>query len=172
MSVKNKMEPSPATCHPDKPLKAKGLCNACYERQLEEANPEYKERKKAGQRAWREVNRKRSQETRKKWIATKDPEYNRRCWLMSRHSITLETYNEILEGQGGVCNICKQAPKPNKNLAVDHCHITGVIRGLLCFRCNFGLSYFSEMVEILENAVAHLKTIAHIPEKPIKTRTD
>lgn len=172
MAVKSTMKPTPATCHPEKANKVGGRCNACYEKYLEDKNPEYKARKKANQKAWRQANLERRKETREKWIATKDPEYDRRCWLMSRHSITLETYNEMLENQHGVCNICKKPPKENKNLAVDHCHETGVIRGLLCFRCNFGLSYFSEMVDILENAVEHLKSVAHVPEKPIKTRTD
>lgn len=38
--------------------------------------------------------------------------------------------------QEGVCAVCRQPPKPGKNLNVDHDHKTGLVRGLLCWSCN------------------------------------
>ncbi|MFF3673594.1 endonuclease domain-containing protein [Streptomyces sp. NPDC002120] len=43
-------------------------------------------------------------------------------------------YGELLAKQGGKCAICKGTRK--SNLDVDHCHKTGLVRGLLCARCN------------------------------------
>lgn len=41
----------------------------------------------------------------------------------------------MLELQGGVCAICKKPPK-KKRLEVDHDHRSGIVRGLLCWKCN------------------------------------
>ena len=55
--------------------------------------------------------------------------------IRSTFGITTEEYERIFEYQGGVCAICEQRPV-SKRLAVDHDHLTGEIRGLLCSRCN------------------------------------
>ena len=66
-----------------------------------------------------------------------------------RFGITLEIYNEMLVDQNNVCAICKQPEtaydsrlKLVKKLAVDHCHSTGKIRGLLCISCNTKLGWY------------------------------
>jgi len=72
-------------------------------------------------------------------------------------------YAIMLEKQGGVCAICKQPetfmhPKAKRvaRLAVDHCHDTGKVRGLLCAKCNRGLGYFRHNVAYLRNAEEYL----------------
>jgi len=77
--------------------------------------------------------------------------------LKNRYGITLDDYDFILKKQNGVCAICGRPPKEGKNLHIDHCHEKSVVRGLLCFRCNFGLSYFSEDVDMMEKAFLYLK---------------
>lgn len=62
--------------------------------------------------------------------------------LEKRFGISKETYLQILAEQKGRCYICHKTPydtKPRRNLAVDHDHSTGNIRGLLCFNCNHRL---------------------------------
>lgn len=54
------------------------------------------------------------------------------------YGLTSEQYDALLERQGGRCAICRARPK-SKRLAVDHDHKTGVVRGLLCSRCNHDL---------------------------------
>src|SRR6266704_5749560 len=56
--------------------------------------------------------------------------------LSEQYSITPEEYDEILSAQGGVCGVCRRKPKPGKRHAVDHDHLTGFVRGLLCYVCN------------------------------------
>lgn len=78
--------------------------------------------------------------------------------LMQRYGITLETYSGMLEAQNGKCAICGKDESANRNLAVDHCHSIGTIRGLLCTHCNRGLGCFKDSVELLGYAIAYLKT--------------
>lgn len=80
---------------------------------------------------------------------------------------TLEKYNAVLKEQGNCCGICKvpnNAPvksgkrkgKPSNNFAVDHCHKTGLVRGLLCMRCNRALGKFEDSVERVQSAAAYV----------------
>lgn len=46
----------------------------------------------------------------------------------------------MLEEQGGVCAICR-GREGRKYLAVDHSHVTGCVRGLLCTRCNVAVGF-------------------------------
>lgn len=54
------------------------------------------------------------------------------------YGLDREAYDALLKLQGGRCAICRARPK-SKRLAVDHDHKTGVVRGLLCSRCNHDL---------------------------------
>ncbi|WP_043254020.1 endonuclease VII domain-containing protein [Streptomyces sp. Tu6071] len=54
--------------------------------------------------------------------------------LQATYGLSAEDYKRLFEYQGGVCAICREPRKAN--LAVDHCHKTEAIRGLLCQRCN------------------------------------
>lgn len=57
--------------------------------------------------------------------------------LINTYGITAEEYWRIYEFQGGCCYICRRAKGAGrKRLCVDHCHETGVVRGLLCNPCN------------------------------------
>jgi len=79
--------------------------------------------------------------------------------IFKAFGITETRYFEILEAQGGACAICRQPEKSIrfKYLAVDHCHKTGKIRGLLCHRCNKSLGSLLDSIESLENAIEYLK---------------
>lgn len=105
-----------------------------------------------------------------KYCPVKQKHYNtkydskRKNWrLKKRYGITLEEFNSILESQNHSCAICKtptgefskQLGK-ERNLAVDHCHNTGKVRGILCYRCNMGLGYFNDNPMSLEQAINYL----------------
>lgn len=62
--------------------------------------------------------------------------------ILTKYGMGKDEYTSILREQEGRCYICQKAPhetKPRRNLAVDHDHSTGRIRGLLCFNCNHRL---------------------------------
>ena len=67
-------------------------------------------------------------------------------WMLKRkYGITVDQYNAMLKAQGGVCAICGKTKEQNgARLAVDHCHDTGIVRGILCIRCNVTLGVLGE----------------------------
>lgn len=78
--------------------------------------------------------------------------------LIKRFGITLEDYNNILISQNYKCKICGKGYSESKvALAVDHDHITGKVRGLLCYNCNIGLGNYRDSIELLEKAIIYLK---------------
>ena len=78
--------------------------------------------------------------------------------LRRSFGITLEDYNRMLKQQEGCCAICKKHHTEFlKNLAVDHCHNSGKIRGLLCMYCNTALGKFNDNTELMEAAVKYIK---------------
>jgi Recombination endonuclease VII len=74
-----------------------------------------------------------------------------------KYGISLDTYNDMLKTQGGVCEICEQSCKSGRRLAVDHCHTTNKVRGLLCSACNQGLGLFKDSPELMLKAIQYLK---------------
>ncbi len=89
----------------------------------------------------------------------KYPERLRDSELFTAHRIRLEDYNALLKSQNGVCAICRQPEMvEGKSLAVDHDHMTGEIRGLLCNLCNRILGYAKDSVVTLSSAIDYLET--------------
>lgn len=86
----------------------------------------------------------------------------RKAHLQQKYDITLQQYDEMLEEQNNCCAICMKdisvCDKGSGNhLAVDHCHNTGKVRGLLCASCNILLGKAKDNITILQSAVNYLK---------------
>jgi len=92
--------------------------------------------------------------------AKKYYEANRRRWtsniLRRSYGITIDEYEELFLKQQGRCGICRQSPG-SKALAVDHCHKTGKVRGLLCTLCNLGLGNLRDDPKLLRAALKWLR---------------
>lgn len=56
--------------------------------------------------------------------------------IMELYGITSEEYQRVYEYQNGTCAICQRARGIRKKLSVDHDHVSGEVRGLLCQKCN------------------------------------
>lgn len=72
------------------------------------------------------------------------------------YGITIDEYNEMFEKQCGRCAICGGKHLGIKNMAIDHCHKTNRVRGLLCPKCNLGLGFFRDNIDILKLAQHYL----------------
>jgi hypothetical protein len=70
------------------------------------------------------------------------------------YGISWADYEAMFERQGGACAICKRT---GVTLCVDHCHLTGEVRGLLCIRCNSAIGFFSDDPTLLQTAAAYLQ---------------
>jgi RNA polymerase-binding transcription factor DksA len=81
---------------------------------------------------------------------------DRKSHLKRKYGMTLADYDRLFEQQGGVCAICGEPRPEERTLHVDHDHVTGVIRGLLCFRCNNALGDFREQYELFQAAADYL----------------
>jgi hypothetical protein len=73
-------------------------------------------------------------------------------------------YEKLVARDGERCGICNRAPADGMHLAVDHCHTTGRIRGLLCSRCNTGLGYFEEDPDRLSAAARYAARCLELKE--------
>jgi hypothetical protein len=104
----------------------------------------------------------------KETIKTKQKKYNlknkesskrrSRKHLMKRYNLTIEEYNKLFNIQNGKCAICgRHQNELIKALAVDHNHITGNVRGLICVRCNRAIGMFEDNISLLEKAIVYLK---------------
>lgn len=80
-------------------------------------------------------------------------------YLKRKYGITIEEFDKMYEMQKGLCKICVQPERTvrNRTLAVDHCHKTGIIRGLLCSHCNRALGLLGDDVNLLKIAYNYLK---------------
>jgi hypothetical protein len=81
----------------------------------------------------------------------------RKCRL-KKLGITYEHYIMMLELQGYECKICRKPNMTGKwgNLYVDHNHVTGEVRGLLCQRCNVAIGLFNDDPELLRAAIEYV----------------
>ena len=117
------------------PAKCRGMCMPCYSK-----------------KRWADGHRSGSDE----------PEVRRNTRLKHRYGITSADYAKMLSAQKGVCAICGNPPTEDqpkhwgKHLAVDHCHDTGRVRGLLCNRCNVGLGHISTE-SLARSAIKYLR---------------
>ena len=85
---------------------------------------------------------------------------SRQATLQRKYGITVEEYNDMLAAQGGKCKICGRTDSGSvatNHLAVDHCHTTGKVRGILCDPCNRGLGLFQDNPDLTEAATAYLR---------------
>lgn len=63
--------------------------------------------------------------------------YDRDKYLKKKYGISIYQYNKLLKQQKGCCAICGKHQKEEKrNFAIDHCHKTKLVRGILCNYCN------------------------------------
>ena len=90
------------------------------------------------------------------------PEVHREYLYKKKYGISIQEYDELLDAQGGCCKICgTDTPNGQGRFVIDHNHVSGEIRGLLCSTCNTGLGNFFDNPQFLKNAATYLETEGH-----------
>ena len=122
-----------------------------------ERNPSHSAEKAS---AWRKANPEKYRAKLREYAAKKrseDANWDFRRNIKKFYGISVEQYESMFRAQNGVCAICSCLNISGRRLAVDHNHVTGNIRGLLCSRCNTGIGQARESVDILKKTIAYLE---------------
>jgi len=122
-----------------------------------------RERVLAAKRRYDAKNRERIRAKAKEYGATPEGQAQSRIRGFRRFGLTPEAYWELHGKQAGVCAVCRQPETlinsrtgETKLLAVDHDHVTGAVRGLLCRKCNVGIGLLGDSRERVECAARYL----------------
>lgn len=127
-------------------------CSICRDVPLEEQEEKQREYRRGQMRRWRRSNVERARMARVK-----------RALVKEGHKFDREKYLELLDGNDGRCEICQRSldegygKKGGDCRCVDHDHVTGRLRGVLCSRCNQALGLMNDDPVRLEKAVAYLR---------------
>jgi hypothetical protein len=82
--------------------------------------------------------------------------------LKSTYGLTIETYEQMLASQKHQCAICGfDFTTQDKNPHVDHDHVTGQVRGILCHPCNLMLGQAKDNITTLKNAISYLEKFSN-----------
>jgi hypothetical protein len=158
--IRSRVREKPPECIEDgcaEPVKSKGLCKMHYQRLLRHGHTRYRDRKKPAKRCLIDGC--------DNILYAKDlchPHYTKqRKWRAA--GVDATRYQEMLREQGGVCAICGQTERhcdglsgKLKDLAIDHDHVTGAIRALLCSACNTAIGLFNDDDALLAKAQSYV----------------
>ena len=128
--------------------------NREYSREYRERNREYNREYK---REHYERNRERIREYKREYA--KNPAVRRahhEYQVRRKYGLEPHEYAAIKKAQGGKCAICQRATGRTKRLAVDHCHKTRAVRGLLCSPCNHALGHLRDDPAAFQRAIDYL----------------
>jgi hypothetical protein len=139
-----------------------------HKKQRYATDPEYRESRKARDRAYKRANSARINAQRRQRYA-RNPKLTAIANLKTRlrlYGLSHADYEAMSSRQNGACALCGR--KPGGTLCVDHCHVTGRPRHLLCRKCNIGLGNFNEDPVLVRAAADYLEVwrMTHEIRKP------
>ena len=77
-------------------------------------------------------------------VRKRNREKEREYSLLRKYGLTLVAFNALVEAQRGSCASCGDPLELGPKTHVDHCHETGIVRGLLCANCNRALGLLGD----------------------------
>jgi hypothetical protein len=103
-----------------------------------------------------------------------NPLYGKDSYLKKTYGVDLNWYNAQSEKQNHVCAICNEPETAiihgkKISLAVDHCHDTGKVRGLLCRACNNAIGAFKHDKYIIQQAIKYLEDSNYLETQTLCT---
>ena len=117
---------------------------------------DWEKKKRAEDPLWRQKRQAQNNKRTAKWLSENREKMKlikRRSILKTKYGITLEDYQNLLKEQDNKCAICR---RDEIQFCIDHDHITGKTRGLLCHACNRAIGLLKENEQILINAINYV----------------
>ena len=121
----------------------------------------HREKQKQYSKAYRARNKEKTNRASAEWIK-RNPQKRRGYHVKYKYGITLDQMTAAVEKQNHRCAVCMDADPNNgkRFLAVDHCHVTGKFRGLLCIKCNTMIGMAKDSPSVLMAAARYLEQMA------------
>ena len=143
-----------AVCGELKPISARGMCGNCYDKWLKDTNPEYRKKQISNSKDWRIANSEHvTEKSKERWAKEKDdPEKikQRRDKHYRQYGLTADDADKL---KTEPCMLCGGT---SETMHIDHDHDSGKFRGVLCSKCNNGLGFFNDSIELLQKAIRYL----------------
>lgn len=152
---------------PSAASRGSGTCRACKQDAKRDYERRNRDKANAAQRARRGRKIEHARALQRAWYR-RNRESHRGYSLAGRYGITSAQYDALLAAQGGGCACCgAKANRTGKRLFVDHDHVTGAVRGVLCHKCNAGIGALGDDLAGLRRAVAYLERVERLvaPER-------
>lgn len=108
-------------------------------------------------RMWRNQYRERNPDKARGGMTPEAIAIRSRRSVLKKYGLTEEHYQALLAAQSGMCAICKNPGQ--RRLCIDHDHVTGQVRGLLCDHCNRALGSFNDDPALLQTAANYLTSV-------------
>jgi hypothetical protein len=144
------------------------ICKPCMSHQAQQWSKNHPAHKKATDKRYHQKHRTRLilrqkeyyKNNREKCLLTIKARHKRYPWIYQarqrKNVIDPKLYTKLLRSQNGVCAIC-HGHANELTLVIDHCHFTGIKRGLLCSECNKGIGFLKDDPEILRRALEYIQ---------------
>jgi RNA polymerase subunit RPABC4/transcription elongation factor Spt4 len=157
-----------AVYHPSRP--GERACSQCKLLITQEWRDKNRARVRATDNEWRKNNIEKARASERKWyyknrekkLAAGRIRYHKtkeiKKWqtITRKYNLTKDDFDKLFESQGKRCPICWTSEFTQWTLNVDHCHVSGKVRGILCNKCNLGLGAFDENPDTMSRAIDYV----------------
>lgn len=154
------------------------MCASCYvtarrKAHRHERTPEQIEKERAYftlyRRLWREEHPEQGRANQRKFqnaAYDADRVKHRQRVGAARYHLTVTEYQQLIAKS--TCDACGNGS--GKTLHVDHDHVSGQIRGVLCVNCNTALGRVNDDPERLRQLITYLQTVSEQPDRFLRQR--
>lgn len=163
-----------SSCHEEKRVdqfqpsvvaRGSGPCRACKYEAKRDYERRNSDKVNAGQRRRRQQRDPEEHRARMRQHYRKNREAYR-GYALQRYGLTPADYDAMLAAQGGCCACCGvKANRNGKRLFVDHDHVTGAVRGILCTNCNRGIGALGDNAAGVRRALDYLERATRSPQR-------
>jgi hypothetical protein len=133
-------------------------CKECLRAQHRDWYRRNREHSIAYVKEWQRANAEHLNAYRREYNARPERKRKQRdAYYRRTFGISADEFDALLASQGGGCAICGSVPERAASFHLDHDHLTGAIRGILCLSCNQALGHFRDDPVVLQRAAEYVR---------------